>query len=67
MIHLDSNGTPAYTTVMTVLSRLAEKGLLIRRKEGRTFEYSPRLKRSEFIAERIQIIQSCLEKNFERL
>ncbi len=31
----------AYTTVMTVLSRLADKGLLDRRKEGRAYVYSP--------------------------
>jgi predicted transcriptional regulator len=30
----------AYTTVMTVLSRLHGKGLLIRRKEGRRFRYA---------------------------
>lgn len=33
--------TLAYTTVMTVMSRLAEKGLLTREKEGRAFVYSP--------------------------
>ena len=31
----------AYTTVMTVMSRLSEKGLLRRRKEGRAYIYSP--------------------------
>ncbi len=31
----------AYTTVMTVMSRLSEKGLLRRRKEGRAFVYTP--------------------------
>ena len=31
----------AYTTVMTVLSRLTEKGLLDRRKDGRAYIYSP--------------------------
>lgn len=31
----------AYTTVMTVMSRLAEKGLLERRKEGRAYIYTP--------------------------
>jgi predicted transcriptional regulator len=30
----------AYTTVMTVLVRLYEKGLLVREKEGRRFLYS---------------------------
>lgn len=31
----------AYTTVMTILSRLAEKGILARRREGRGFVYEP--------------------------
>ncbi len=33
--------TLAYTTVMTVMSRLAEKGLLNREKDGRAYVYSP--------------------------
>ena len=38
---LDRGGTElAYTTVMTVLSRLHEKGLLVRRKDGRRFLYA---------------------------
>jgi predicted transcriptional regulator len=31
----------AYTTVMTVLSRLAGKGILVREQRGRGFVYSP--------------------------
>lgn len=31
----------AYTTVMTVLGRLHEKGLVVRTKEGRRYLYSP--------------------------
>jgi predicted transcriptional regulator len=31
----------AYTTVVTILSRMHEKGLLDRAKEGRAFRYSP--------------------------
>ena len=30
---------PAYTTVMTVMSRLAEKGVLTREKSGRAYVY----------------------------
>lgn len=30
----------AYTTVMTVMSRLAEKGILVREREGRGFVYT---------------------------
>ncbi len=31
----------AYTTVMTVMTRLMEKGMLIRHKEGRAYVYTP--------------------------
>jgi len=33
-------GDPAYTTVMTTLSRLASKGALIQSREGRAFKYA---------------------------
>jgi len=33
-------GGPAYTTVMTTLSRLASKGALLQSREGRAFTYS---------------------------
>jgi predicted transcriptional regulator len=40
----------AYTTVMTVMSRLSEKGLLARRPEGRAFIYSAAAPRDEYCA-----------------
>jgi predicted transcriptional regulator len=40
----------AYTTVMTVMSRLAEKGLLFRRPEGRAFIYSSSSASDEYYA-----------------
>ena len=35
----------AYTTVMTLLERLARKGVLSRRKAGRAFLYAPQVSR----------------------
>jgi predicted transcriptional regulator len=35
----------AYTTVMTVLDRLAKKNVVTRRKVGRAFVYAPRIAR----------------------
>jgi len=35
----------AYTTIMTVLDRLVRKGMLARRKEGRSFTYAPQASR----------------------
>lgn len=39
----------AYTTVMTTVGRLYDKGLLRREKSGRRYLYSPRLSREEFL------------------
>ena len=33
-------GDPAYTTVMTTLGRMADKGALVRVREGRAYRYS---------------------------
>lgn len=40
----------AYTTVMTIMSRLHQKGLLGRAREGKTYVYAPALSREEFRA-----------------
>src|ERR1017187_2402516 len=37
----------AYTTIMTVLDRLVRKGLLARRKVGRSFAYAPKATRDD--------------------
>jgi predicted transcriptional regulator len=42
---LAANRNLAYTTVMTVLDRLARKGGVARRKVGRSFVYAPVLRR----------------------
>ncbi|MFJ9542228.1 BlaI/MecI/CopY family transcriptional regulator [Streptomyces sp. NPDC101225] len=34
-------GDLAYTTVLTILSRLYDKGMLVRRREGRGYAYEP--------------------------
>ncbi|CAN5181248.1 BlaI/MecI/CopY family transcriptional regulator [soil metagenome] len=40
----------AYTTVMTVMNRLYEKGLLLRRREGRAWSYRPATSREAYAA-----------------
>ena len=37
----------AYTTIMTILDRLAQKGIVLRRKSGRTWVYRPNLTAEE--------------------
>ena len=39
----------AYTTYMTILARLHRKGLLARRREGKTDHYAPALARGEYM------------------
>jgi predicted transcriptional regulator len=46
-------GELAYTTVMTVLGRLVDKGLLHRTPHGRAFAYSPAMSESELTARRM--------------
>jgi len=54
---LNANRTTplAYTTVMTVLVRLAEKGVLRREQEGRGFVYAPALGDEAAIAVRVVV------------
>jgi predicted transcriptional regulator len=40
----------AYTTYMTIMARLHKKGMLVRRREGKTDFYTPRLDRDEYMA-----------------
>jgi predicted transcriptional regulator len=42
----------AYTTYMTIMARLHKKGVLDRRREGKTDFYSPRLGRDDYMASR---------------
>jgi predicted transcriptional regulator len=41
----------AYKTVLTICSRLSDKGILTHDKEGKAFRYRPMMTQSEFIAE----------------
>jgi predicted transcriptional regulator len=44
----DAGRTRAYTTYMTIMARLDGKGLLERRREGKTDFYRPRYSRAEY-------------------
>lgn len=46
---LESRREIAYTTVMTTVSRLFDKGLLEREKDGRKYLYRPAMARSQFV------------------
>jgi predicted transcriptional regulator len=40
----------AYTTYMTIMARLHKKGILVRRREGKTDFYAPSQAREEYVA-----------------
>ena len=44
----------AYTTIMTIMARLEKKGLLRRRKRGKTHIYRPTMSREEYLEARAQ-------------
>ncbi len=52
----------AYTTVMTVLDRLAKRGSVERRKVGRSFVYSPLVGREEL---RRMAVQELVDQFFD--
>jgi predicted transcriptional regulator len=52
----------AYTTVMTVLDRLARRGIVTRRKSGRAFVYVPAVSRDSM---RRLALQEFLDSYFE--
>ncbi len=57
----------AYTTIMTVMNRLANKGLLIRSKKGQAFIYSPLQSREEFIRGTVEKILDGLREDFPEI
>lgn len=48
----------AYTTVMTILGRMVEKGVITRKLEGNGFIYFPKLSKENFIAKSVHSVFS---------
>lgn len=46
----------AYTTVMTVMARLATKGVLVRHLNGSSYLYKPKVSKEQFIAKAVHTI-----------
>ncbi|TCT16149.1 putative transcriptional regulator [Natranaerovirga pectinivora] len=52
----------AYTTVMTIMVRLADKNILDRRKDGKTLYFIPFLSKEEFTSKMVgNVVDSLLE------
>ncbi len=58
----------AYTTIMTIMDRLARKGIVERRKAGRKYVYSPRLSAEEARAHALkQVLENFFGGSKERM
>jgi predicted transcriptional regulator len=66
MNELNAGSSPdrAYTTFMTVMARLDDKGLLKRRREGKTDVYRPVMSREDYLAARAEAEVSALVDQF---
>lgn len=53
----------AYTTVMTIMARLVNKGVLIRHLSGTSYLYKPKVSREQFIAKAVHTIFSSTVSN----
>lgn len=51
---LPSRYRGAYTTVQTVLNRLAERGFLTRERDGQAFVYRPKITEAQYLSRTIQ-------------
>jgi predicted transcriptional regulator len=63
-LNQDRKRTLAYTTVMTVMGRLADKGLLAVEKRGKTYHYRPSQTREEFEAQMARNVVHSLLTDF---
>ncbi len=61
---LESKREIAYTTVMTVMSRLAEKGLLRQIRSGMAFVYQPAYCKEEFMERSVRKVLRELVQDF---
>jgi predicted transcriptional regulator len=53
-VHQRLQDPPAYTTVMTILVRLRDKGRVERHRDGRAYAYHPVVSREQYVAARME-------------
>lgn len=56
----------AYTTVMTITDRLWKKGLLERRKSGKTYLYTPKVSKESFVDSCLRKVLDCFMPDMNR-
>ena len=57
----------AYTTLMTIMGRLTKKGMLVRRRVGRSFVYRAKVKEDDFRGRSARMLASSLLKGFDHV
>jgi predicted transcriptional regulator len=62
-VRKELGGSLAYTTVMTTLARLFEKGLVARRRSGRSYAYTPSVREADLAARRFR---TMLDRGHDR-
>jgi len=63
---VEGDTPPAYTTVMTMMKQLAEKGALQVNREAQTFLYSPAVRRDQVLGQRLrQFLQTVFDGSAE--
>jgi predicted transcriptional regulator len=60
-------GKHAYTTIMTVLKRMSDKRVLVRKMSGKAFVYSPVSKKETYIKNSLGTLYGSLVKNYGEL
>ena len=64
----ESGGQPAYTTVMTIMKQLAEKGALTADRQRQPFVYAPAVRRDRVLRSRLtQFLQTVFDGQAEDL
>ena len=58
----NGKGLEVFLGPMTILGRLADKGLLKRTKKGRSFEYEPAVTKDDYLKQRCQAISKSLKQ-----
>jgi predicted transcriptional regulator len=66
-VNADASRPRAYTTYMTIMARLDSKGLLDRRRDGKTDFYRPRYSRVEYANARAQVELDSIVDQFGEL
>ena len=64
LLNAISDRERAYTTIMTILARLDSKGLVVRRREGKTDIFAPALTHDEYVEARARAEADALIEEF---